>query len=225
MSQPSPEPRLLPPLPPRRPDRRRERTSAAIVSAASRLFYEQGVARTTTDEIAALAGVSVGSIYAHFHDKQTLFVSMCARALEINERYIVNRAWSVSPLQRLLNTGDAYLQFAQDETEAFYLTTMRVREPSDNPKIHEMEQRMNERIAGIAQQIGADAAAAIEAGEIQPVPIDKLLLFLWGSWAGVISLHMRIDAFRADHFDVGESLHLASAVLARGLGGTMPKAA
>lgn len=207
----------------RKPDRRRERTAAAIVSAASRLFYEQGVARTTTDEIAALAGVSVGSIYAHFTDKQTLYVSMVDRALEINERYIVNRTWAVSPLQRLLNTGDAYLQFALEETEAFYLTTMRVREPSDNPAIHEMEARMNERIARIAKQIGSDAAAAIEAGEIDPVPIDKMLLYLWGSWAGVISLHMRIDEFKAEHFDVRESLHLASQIIARGLGGKLPE--
>ncbi len=203
-------------------DRRRERTANAIVAAASRLFYEQGVARTTTDEIAALAGVSVGSIYAHFSDKQTLFVSMVDRALEINERYIVNRTWSVSPLQRLLNTGDAYLQFALDETEAFYLTTMRVREPTDNPAIHAMEKRMGERIARIAKQIGSDAAAAIEAREIEPVPIEKLLMYLWGSWAGVISLHLRIDEFQAEHFDVSESLHLAESILARGLGGSLP---
>lgn len=208
----------------RKPDRRRERTAAAIVGAATRLFHEQGVARTTTDDIAAVAGVSVGSIYAHFGDKQTLFVSMVDRALEINERYIVNRIWSASPLQRLLNTGEAYLQFAQDEPEAFYLTTQRVREPSDNPAIHEMEQRMGERIVRIAKQIGSDAAAAMEAGEIERVPIDKLLLYLWGSWAGVISLHTRIDEFQADQFDVRESLTLATSILVRGLGGSPPEA-
>lgn len=204
----------------RKQHRRRERTAAAIVSAASRLFYEQGVAQTTTDEIAALAGVSVGSIYAHFGDKQTLFVTLCAQALALNEQYIANRAWSVSPVQRLLNTGDAYLRFAQEETEAFYLTTMRVREPSDSPVVHALEVEMTERIARIAQQISSDAAAAIEAGEIDPVPIPQLLMYLWGSWAGVISLHLRVDQFKADDGSVRDSLALASQILARGLGAT-----
>lgn len=207
----------------RKPDRRRERTSAAIVSAASRLFFEQGVAQTTTDDIAALAGVSVGSIYAHFGDKQTLFVTLCDRALALNERYIVNRTWSVSPVQRLLNTGDAYLRFALEETEAFYLTTMRVREPSDSEAVHALEAQMAERIARIAQQIGSDAAAAIEAGEIEPVPIPRLLMYLWGSWAGVISLHLRVDEFKADDFSVRDSLGLGAQILVRGLGGTLPE--
>lgn len=198
--------------------RRRERTSSAIVGAASRLFFEQGVAQTTTDDIAALAGVSVGSIYAHFGDKQTLFVMLCDRALALNERYIANRAWSASPLERLLNTGDAYLRFALDETEAFYLTTMRVRESSDSETIHALKAQMAQRIGRIAEQIGSDAAAAIEAGEIEPVPIPQLLMYLWGSWAGVISLHLRVDEFKADGFSVSDSLGLGSQILLRGLG-------
>lgn len=202
----------------RKQDRRRERTAAAILTAASRLFFERGVAQTTTDDIAAWAGVSVGSIYAHFGDKQTLFVTLCEQALALNERYIANRAWSASPMQRLQNTGDAYLRFALDHTEAFYLTTMRVRQASDSETIQALEVQMTERITRIAGQIGADAAAAIDAGEIDPVPIPQLLMYLWGSWAGVISLHLRVDEFKADDYDVTGSLALGTQIIGRGLG-------
>jgi AcrR family transcriptional regulator len=47
-------------------------TRAAIVAAARDLFVEQGYARTTMDDIAAHAGVSVETIYAAFKNKATL---------------------------------------------------------------------------------------------------------------------------------------------------------
>ncbi len=47
-------------------------TRTAIVAAARDLFVEQGYARTTMDDIAAHAGVSVETIYAAFKNKATL---------------------------------------------------------------------------------------------------------------------------------------------------------
>jgi len=47
-------------------------TRAAIVAAARDLFIEHGYARTTMDDIAAEAGVSVETIYAAFKNKATL---------------------------------------------------------------------------------------------------------------------------------------------------------
>ena len=47
-------------------------TRSAIVAAARDLFVEHGYARTTMDDIAADAGVSVETIYAAFKNKATL---------------------------------------------------------------------------------------------------------------------------------------------------------
>jgi AcrR family transcriptional regulator len=52
---------------------RREKTQAAIVSAATRIFGERGFAATTMDDIAAAARVAKGAVYHHFSTKEALF--------------------------------------------------------------------------------------------------------------------------------------------------------
>jgi len=51
-----------------------------ILETALKLFCEKGYYKTTTNEIAKTAGISIGSLYSYFKDKDTIF-------LEILERY------------------------------------------------------------------------------------------------------------------------------------------
>ena len=51
-------------------------TKSKIVSAAWRLFYEQGYENTTVDEIIALSGTSKGSFYHYFDGKDALLGSL-----------------------------------------------------------------------------------------------------------------------------------------------------
>ena len=48
-------------------------TTTAIVEAAGRLLVERGYARVSTNAIAARAGVSIGSLYQYFEDKDAIF--------------------------------------------------------------------------------------------------------------------------------------------------------
>jgi len=52
---------------------RREKTRAAIVKAAKRIFGERGFDATTMDDIAAGARVAKGAVYHHFKTKEELF--------------------------------------------------------------------------------------------------------------------------------------------------------
>src|SRR5579863_3497124 len=52
---------------------RREKTRAAIVKAAKRIFGESGFAATTMDDIAAAAKVAKGAVYHHFKTKEAVF--------------------------------------------------------------------------------------------------------------------------------------------------------
>ncbi|MEV6282713.1 helix-turn-helix domain-containing protein [Kribbella sp. NPDC051770] len=48
-----------------------DKTRLAISRAATQLFWEQGVAATTGDQIAAAAGVSVRTVWRHFRTKES----------------------------------------------------------------------------------------------------------------------------------------------------------
>jgi AcrR family transcriptional regulator len=71
--------------PPPPSERRRPRqsrawdTTNAIVDAAEYLLVEVGYARASTNAIARRAGVSVGSLYQYFADKEAVFRAVVAR--------------------------------------------------------------------------------------------------------------------------------------------------
>ncbi|HLG13569.1 MAG TPA: TetR/AcrR family transcriptional regulator [Blastocatellia bacterium] len=58
---------------------RSKQTKEKIVTAAIKLFQERGFEKTTSNEIAAAAGVSVGSFYVYFTDKRHLLLTIFDR--------------------------------------------------------------------------------------------------------------------------------------------------
>lgn len=54
-------------------------TRALLLDTAERVFYAQGVSRTSLADVAAAAGVTRGAIYGHFENKVDLFNAMCDR--------------------------------------------------------------------------------------------------------------------------------------------------
>ncbi|BDU77530.1 TetR/AcrR family transcriptional regulator [Mesoterricola sediminis] len=62
-----------------------ERSQAAILQAALRLFSKQGYRGTSIREIAEAAGLSTGNVYHHFPDKETLFTTLLGQYFEAIE--------------------------------------------------------------------------------------------------------------------------------------------
>lgn len=58
---------------------KRERTRARLLDAALELTREKGFERTTVHDIAARAGVSTGSIYGNFRNRDELFMALAER--------------------------------------------------------------------------------------------------------------------------------------------------
>jgi AcrR family transcriptional regulator len=68
---------------PRLPKQARSRQKRdAILATAARLFAEQGYEATTADEIAAAAGVSVGTFYGYFRNKRQVFLTLFNASFE-----------------------------------------------------------------------------------------------------------------------------------------------
>ncbi|WFR71551.1 helix-turn-helix domain containing protein [Prescottella defluvii] len=117
------------PGPARRPDRRRARTRGAIMTAARALFAERGLQRTTIDEIAEAADVSVGAVYFHFQSKEGLYLALVDQALEVNTEAMATVDRSLPPLDRVLAAGHAYMRFALEYPEHFRMVALRVLDP------------------------------------------------------------------------------------------------
>ena len=69
-------------------------TKKKIVSAAWRLFYEQGYDNTTVDDIVEESGTSKGSFYHYFDGKDALLSSL---SILFNEKY--EELWPGIPVE------------------------------------------------------------------------------------------------------------------------------
>jgi TetR/AcrR family transcriptional regulator len=200
-----------------RPDGRKARTRAAIKDAAGRLFAEFGFERTTIEQIAEAADVSVGSVYVHFGSKERLHLVITTDAMDVNDRYIEEAQQADSPLERVLGVGDAYLRFALEHTVAFRFVSMRPVEPAGDRAANEAERLVTERLQRIIMSIAADLQLAMDVGELRPVPLADAMTFVWGAWSGVAGLMLRQDSLAIDAEQARRALELAKQVLTAGL--------
>jgi AcrR family transcriptional regulator len=68
-------------------ERLKEAVREEILSAAERVFGERGLSAAKMEEIALGAGVSVGTLYNHFADRQALLIALLeARRAELQAR-------------------------------------------------------------------------------------------------------------------------------------------
>ncbi|HEV7734984.1 MAG TPA: TetR/AcrR family transcriptional regulator [Candidatus Binatia bacterium] len=92
------------PLAPRRRPRqaRAQETTRAILEAAARVFAAHGYAAGTTNRIAEAAGVSIGSLYEYFPNKDAILVALMEQ--HIAEGETVMRALLAQPRPGKLRT-------------------------------------------------------------------------------------------------------------------------
>lgn len=64
------------------PSSRRDRKRAQIVAAAKEIFFKEGYAGASMDQITARAGISKATLYAHFSSKEALLLEVVDDVLE-----------------------------------------------------------------------------------------------------------------------------------------------
>lgn len=102
-------------------DRSRE-TVEVILTATARVLVDVGYDRASTNKVAEVAGVSVGSLYRYFPSKEALVAALCER--HVSEMLAVCEA-------KLLEMQDAPMDVAAREIVRAIL-----RAQSVNPKLH-----------------------------------------------------------------------------------------
>ncbi|HXY52806.1 MAG TPA: TetR/AcrR family transcriptional regulator [Terriglobales bacterium] len=89
----------------RRPKQRRaHQTVAAVLDAVVRVLKREGLGAVTTNRIAEVAGVSIGSVYQYFPNKQAIFVALHQRHMDQIDRMIETKLidHAASPLDDLI---------------------------------------------------------------------------------------------------------------------------
>lgn len=201
-----------------RTERRKLRTAGAILEAAERLFLTRGYTATTMEDLSAAADVAVGSIYAHFGDKEGVYAALVDRALDLDKRYADEGfAAGNSPLERLVGIGEGYLRFAREHPAFFRLFRF---PPPDRPSAQEAPgsaARIGERISTEVARMAGLLREAAEEGVIRPVDPEPMARFIWAAWDGVIAAHLGPANMDISDAEFEQMLNQARESLIRGL--------
>ena len=100
---------------------RSETTVEAILQAAAQVFERHGYAAGTTNRIAARAGVSIGSLYQYFPNKDAILVALV-------HRHLAESAAALGPHIERLNRGAGFDELLPDVVAA--MVALHARAPS-----------------------------------------------------------------------------------------------
>ena len=156
---------------------RTEATREALIAAARRLFTERGYGDVGTEEIVRAAGVTRGALYHHFGGKANLLDAVYAR-IEAESTERVARVVLGSELHSPLDAMKAGIEAFLEECLKPELRQIALH---DAPAVLGWERWREIGAANGLGLIEASLAAAVEAGEIRPLPLKPLAHLLMGA--------------------------------------------
>jgi TetR/AcrR family transcriptional regulator len=151
-------------------ERRKEARPGELLAAALELFVEKGFAATRSEEVAARAGVSKGTLFLYFPTKEELFKAVVrenisGRFQELNQQFLQFEGSAAD----MLREGLRLWWERVGATQASGISKLIMSEARNFPDLadfcqHEVIQPCQELICGILQR-------GIDRGEFRPVDL------------------------------------------------------
>lgn len=178
--------------------RRYYKTKATILQAAQEIIAEKGLAGLSLRELARRIDYSPSGLYEYFNSKDDIVTAIRAEGLELLRDYLNRVPVDLTPSERLVQLGLAYLEFAHDHSEPFRLVFNHLvieggslNEPVDDESPYNI----------LLQAV----RAAIEAEELTPYDdysLEEIAYSLWSLVHGMAMLRQTyLHQFQAD-FDM-----------------------
>ena len=151
--------------------RRKEARPQELLDAALRLFVERGFAATRMEEVAALAGVSKGTLYLYYASKEELLKAVIRERLSNEiEAGALEVAQHVGTHADLLRTLLAHWWLRVLDSPASGVFKLIITEVRSFPEI--AEYYLREVVEPGSQLIGGVLQRGIEAGEFRAVNVE-----------------------------------------------------
>jgi AcrR family transcriptional regulator len=175
------------PPPPGRLERRKAKTRAAIISAASQLFHERGYEVTSIQQIAELADTGVGTLYGYFDSKEEILREVLETERdEALDRFFAGINERTSHMDRACMAVTALANYLKNN-RTILVSAFQV--GARNPQVDEAQSEwLHSSFHDMIQ-------GGIASGEFRQVPVDATVRMLIGTtmlamlgignWAGM----------------------------------------
>lgn len=175
-----------------RRQREKEIRRNEILSAAKRLFFDEGFQSVTVEKIAREAELAKGSIYLHFRGKEEIYTQILLGDIDaFYQRIAFLEVKKDSAAKRLLNFSEIYLDLFIRDRELFRIMMNFQLYPDRLTLSEELNQRLRQsmkRNIGVIERIFAQGIAAGEfiSGD-SPSLCRKAF---WGLLNGIVSHYL-----------------------------------
>jgi AcrR family transcriptional regulator len=158
-----------------------------IQRAARAVFAEKGYAKTSIEQIAREASLSVGAIYLYFRSKEDLYISLLEETLELFDRELeeIRGASDRRADERLRTAWDYLTRWAQEDIEATRVLRL-ISQPNIRKQLSdEVAETIGRGVNQVRQHLAAMIAAGVDAGTYRG-DSDEAVDLLWALLLGVL---------------------------------------
>ncbi|HYD82247.1 MAG TPA: TetR/AcrR family transcriptional regulator [Paucimonas sp.] len=196
--------------------RRKEARPQELLAAALDLFVERGYAATRLDDVAARAGVSKGTLYLYFANKEELFKAVVREnmvpALDQAENIIAHYQGSAADLLRDILKG---WWERVGNTQLSGLPKLIMAESSNFPEVaafyyEEVISRANSMVISVLQR-------GIDSGEFRPMDTAQMMNVVIAPMLMLMMWKHSFTACRPEPIDAEKYLQCYSDLLLNGM--------
>jgi AcrR family transcriptional regulator len=174
-----------------RKQQERQARRRRIQRAAREVFAEKGYAKTSIEQVARQASLSVGAIYLYFRSKEDLYVSLLEETFEVFEAELtqIRSRVDLPASERLRAAWSFFTQWAVSDVEGTRILRL-VSQPG-------VRKQLSDEVAeGTARGLGIirDGLASIiqhgaDSGELRGAAARDKADLLWSLYLGLLDAH------------------------------------
>ena len=170
--------------------KQQERTARRrrIQRAARTVFAEKGYAKTSIEQIAREASLSVGAIYLYFRSKEDLYVSLLEETLDLFDtdlRQIRGRSEVQAP-ERLRMAWSFLTQWAATDVEASRVLRL-ISQPNVRGQLSdEVVESVGKGLAQVREHLGAIVQDGMASGQYRRGAAQPVVDLFWCLLLGVL---------------------------------------
>ncbi|MBL0715477.1 MAG: TetR/AcrR family transcriptional regulator [Desulfosarcina sp.] len=149
-------------------------------------MFQKGLSRTSVNQIARTAELSIGTVYFYFENKEDIFASLQAEGLEILYGEVLNAGRPAdTPEAKLFKVAAAYRQFSEAHKNYFDVIHyfLSATDVVFSPAVKQQIDRHGQRILRLVEAVIEEGVAA---GSFRPIPARRYALLFWGMIHGLI---------------------------------------
>ncbi len=171
-----------------------------VLKTAAGIFAQKGYHQTTVEEIARTLGVSKGTIYYHFKNKEDLYLSIIREGINLLQKSL-RRAVddSATPRDKIKNLIQSHLAFYEKEKDMVFLF---MKELCGADLQREVLVKM---LSGCLQIIGDTVEEGIKDGVFRDIDREITTVSLFGMIT-VSALHYIVHSKKIPHGQIGAAI-------------------